>query len=210
MHLRSAGQGQPVGAADVVTLTVRAAREIEHLDDRLQTLVNTGPDAPVEVTLGDGDLLPEVFDALIGVPVGSTVVVEVDARAHRLEDAVGAATYFLELTLTDVRERAPEAVHVLAERAIPEPAELAARRRRTQALVQALKQAARQPNGRVVRLDDDLHAYAEPIARRLARERHLTRPHSVGEPGDSRALVLDETLWTALLTEVTRTPAGEA
>jgi hypothetical protein len=188
-----------VAPADVVRLTVRAAREVEHLDDRIQTLVDTGPDGGVEVTPGAGDLLPEVYDALIGTPVGSTVVVEVDARSHGLQDAVGAAAYFLELTITDVRERAPEAVHVLAERRIPEPPEVALRRR----LTEALQQARRQPQGRVVQVDDDLRGRADELARALAAQRRLAPPQPLGRSGDGEALLLEPALWQAMLDAMT-------
>ena len=199
MHVRGQGQGQPVAAADVVRLTVRAAREVEHLDDRSQTLVDTGPEGAVEVTPGAGDLLPEVYEALIGTPVGTTLVVEVDAQAHGLQTAVGASTYFLELSVVDVRERAPEAVHVLAERRLAEPPEVAARRR----LVAALQQARRQPHGRVVQVDDDLRPRVDRLARALATERRLAPPHALGRTGDSEALLLDHALWQAMLDALT-------
>ena len=149
------GTGRPLVAGDVVVAQARAAHRLDELEDR--AFLDSNPDGPMDIPLDEQQLLPEVFEALLGRLVGSVVVIPVSGTEHGL----GVGRFYLKIEILDVRERAAEAVHRIATRrltvreAVAKPADPGAELLRDAAgsLRRALEHPHRQRNGQVVVFD---------------------------------------------------------
>jgi hypothetical protein len=151
--LVKAGDGPTIVEGAVIRVHFRAAAHLHDLDDDALVLSSTyGSGTPVTLRLDRGVVKLQVLDALLGLSVGSTVVVplELDPAGSSRSDSSGRV--FVEIWIIDIQNvRASErqtwaTVHIgLAPDVRAE-------------LISALRNGSVQKNGVVIRLNETTEA----------------------------------------------------
>ena len=196
------GTGRPLVAGDVVLAQARVAHWLDDLEDR--AFLDSNPDGPMDIPLDEQQLLPEVFESLVGRLVGSVVVIPVSGTKHGL----GVGRFYLKIEIIDVRERAAEAVHRIATRvlgaheATRTPADPDAELLREAAgpLRRALEHTHLQRNGLVVVFDTvSARAFAALAARTVSTDGALSAPLRIesGDPATTAFLMSEAFLVAA-------------